>query len=119
MAASKVGGVAYFKIDGAQQSYRGSATIDPSMINRKAVINMDGSINFTEEPKAGSIELELTTTPGFDPSSLNAITNSTVTFEAGNGTTYILTSGFQTGDIQVTSDEGKCKVKFEGYILVD
>jgi hypothetical protein len=119
MAAQKIGGVAFFKIDGVQYSYRGSATIDPALVNRKSVVNMDGDINYTEEPKAGKIELELTTVPGFDAGALNSITNSTITFEAGNGTTYIITAGFQTGETPVTTDDGKCKVVFEGKVVVD
>jgi Phage tail tube protein len=117
MPAQRVAGTAYFLINGIQQSMRGSGKFDGSMVKREEIVNIDGSINFKETPKAGKAELDLTTIPGVSISGLNQITNSPVTFVAANGTSYTLNNGFQVDDLNVDIDEGKVQVKFAGVVI--
>ena len=114
--SARTAGTCYFKIDGVQFSLLGSCKVDVANIKRDVIENIDGDINFKERTKAGTMELELTTIPGFSAQSLNSITNSTITFEGANGTTYILQSGFQYDGLPVDLDEGKVQAKFAGKI---
>ena len=117
MAAQKVAGTAYFKIDGVPLTMRGSGKIKPSTVKREAITNIDTTISFKEMPVAGEMSLELEAGPGFSAQALNGISNATVTFEAANGTVYILNGGFQIDELEIDTDEGKVTAKFAGTVI--
>ena len=52
MAAERVGGVAYFKIEGAQYSLKGKAEVMPLTEKKTTVTGQDGVHGFTRSPLA-------------------------------------------------------------------
>lgn len=114
MALTRVAGVAFVKVDGVQYALQGNATVNFSEAQREAMVGADGVHGFKEVPQAPSIAITLTRTPDCSLETLKRIANSTVTLEASDGKTYVLTEAFQSGELSYAVIEGTLPVTFHG-----
>jgi hypothetical protein len=110
-----VAGTAYVKVDGRQLSVRGTLTITPNERTREAIAGLDGIHGYSSVWRAPTIEVETTNTPrGFPLTDLANVVDATVTAELETGEVWVLRNAFQTGDLELSAEDGTCTVTFSG-----
>lgn len=119
MALKNVAGTAYVKLDGGQLALKGGLTIDPTTVTREPMVGQDGPHGFKTMPKMPSIAVTLTKGEELSLVALNRITDSTVTAEVADGTVYVLSEAFQSGDMEYSGEEGTVTVTFHGRSITE
>jgi hypothetical protein len=114
MAAHKVGGVAFLKVDGGQYLLRGDLIVSPDRVERKGVAGQDGIHGYTETPRVPFITAKLTDTAGLSLAQLQAVVAATVTAELNNGKVYLLREAWAAEARELNTQEGSLEVRFEG-----
>lgn len=114
MAANKIGGIAYLKIDGAQYSLKGSFSYSPQTTTKEGVAGQDGPHGYTEKPRCPSMKATLSDLGGVSVTTLAALTDVTVIAELNNGKVVTLTDAWIKGEITVNTEDGTYEVEFEG-----
>jgi hypothetical protein len=117
MAAVVSGGIALFKVDGAQLALRGSAVITPQTSKRTAITNQDGTVVFTVTAVAPMFKMNLSDSASLSLTSLAAIADASLQLQLTNGKTYSLTNASQTGDMEDNTQDGSISVEFTGDTL--
>jgi len=112
--ATKVGGVAFLRVDGFQYLLRGDLTVNPGGFTREGIVGQDGFHGYTETPVTAEISATLTDTGGLSLTQLRNITCSTVTVELANGKMYVLRDAFVTEAFELNTAEGSLAVTFVG-----
>jgi Phage tail tube protein len=114
MAAYKVGGVAFIKVDGTQFLLRGDLTITPDLYKRTGIAGQDGIHGYTEEPSLPQIKATLTDTGGLSLEAFQQMTQVTVTAELNNGKVYVLRDAFTTDARVLNTADGSIAVTWQG-----
>ncbi len=114
MALKRIAGTAYIKVDGVQLALKGSIEVDPADVVREAVTGLDGVHGFKETPKAPAISVTVSKTPDLKLKSVIGWTGKTVTAELADGTTYVLSDAFQSGELKLNGAEAEVPVTFTG-----
>jgi hypothetical protein len=117
--AQRIAGVCYVKVDGAQLAARGNWMVSPLTVQRAGIAGQDGIHGYSEEPKIPYIEGDVSTMVEGRVEELTAVTDSTVTIELANGTTYTLRNAWFSGDLTINAKDGSYKVKFEGIDCIE
>ena len=112
--AQRIAGVAYLKVDGVQYALRGNFTVSPSLLERQMLAGQDGVHGYTEMPRVPFIEGDISLQPGFSLTDAEAITNSTITAELANGSTYTLVNAATTAAYSINTKEGLTHIRWEG-----
>lgn len=113
MAAFKVGGVAFLKVNGTQYLLRGDLTVTVNTLKRTTVVGQDGVHGYTEEVVAAQIKATLTDTGGLSIPQFQQMTDVTVTAELNNEKVYILPNAWTTGVEPLNTSEGSLAVTWE------
>lgn len=116
--AGRIGGLLYVTIDGTQYALKGAWTVTPTNLKREDIAGQDGTNSYTETPTVPGAKGELQTVPGLSVLALQAITNSTMTLQLANGTTYVLAGAWSKPPFEVDTAEGKVGVDF-GCVTCD
>lgn len=111
---AKVAGTCYFKVNGVQYSLRGNMTISLGAYERESVVGLDEYHGIMEKPRASFIECDLTDRFDLDLKTLENLTGVTVTAELINGKTAVLREATQVKALELTAEDGKMTVRFEG-----
>lgn len=111
---NRLGGVINFTCDGVPYFIRGNMKVTLGGVKREAVVGQDGVHGYTEMPISPSIEGEFTTRPGLSIARMQDITNSTITAQLANGSTYVLTQAWTEAAYEIETAEGKFNAKFCG-----
>jgi hypothetical protein len=114
MALKRVAGTAYVFRDGVQYAVQGELTISPLSRTREPVTGVDGVHGYKEVPRSPSISLKVTKDEKLSLKAFEGVTNSTVTAEIADGTVYVLTEAFQSGDLDYSNDDGGVTITFNG-----
>lgn len=114
MATNRIGGVCYLKVDGTQYALRGSFTVSPDATEREGQAGLDGVHGFIEKPRVPSVEGEISDGGTLSLAALRAIEAATVTAEMATGKVYVLSQAWVAGANEISGDDGKFKVRFEG-----
>lgn len=114
MALKRVAGTCFFKVDGVQYSLQAGLTINPLTATREAMTGLDGVHGFKSTPRAPSIAATLTKDEAARLTVLGRIENSTITAECADGTVFVLSEAFQSGDLSFNAGDGTFTVTFEG-----
>jgi len=114
MAMRRVAGTAYLKVDGVQLALKGGIEVDPTSVTREPVTGLDGVHGWKETPKAPSIVVTVTKTPEIRLAAIAGWTGKTVTAEIADGTTYVLSDAFQSGELKLNGTEGEVPITFVG-----
>lgn len=114
MALIRKAGVAYVKIDSEQIALQGGLTINPLTVTREPMVGLDGPHGLKETPMMPSISATFTKGPELSLTRIGAIVNSTVTAECADGTVYVLSEAFQSGELAFNAAEGTYTVTFHG-----
>jgi hypothetical protein len=117
MAAVVSGGIALFKVNGAQLALRGSAVITPQISKRTPIVNQDQTVVFTVTGAAPGFKMNLSDSASLSLASLSAISDATLQLQLTNGKTYSLTNASQTGDMEDNTEDGSISVEFTGDTL--
>jgi hypothetical protein len=117
MAAVVSGGIALFKVNGAQLALRGSAVIMPQTSKRTAITNQDGTVVFNVVAASPGFKMNLSDSASLSLTSLAAIADASLQLQLTNGKTYSLTNASQTGDMEDNTEDGSISVEFYGDTL--
>lgn len=119
MALKRVAGACFVKRDGVQYSVRGSLNIDPLSVVREPMVGMDGPHGYKETPKMPSISVSVTKNEELSLTAFRNVTGSTITAEVADGTVYVLSDAFQSGDLQLNADDGTVTLTFHGRTMTE
>jgi len=114
MSLKRIAGTACIKVDGVQLALRGTLTVMPASVTREGIAGLDGVHGYKESPRIPSIEINVTKTADLKLAALAGWKGKTVTAECGDGTIYVLSDAFVSGDVSLDGAEGTVGVKFEG-----
>lgn len=114
MPNKRVGGIIFFKVDGALFQAKGEFTYNLGVPKRSAVVGQDQVHGFSEIPQVPMIEGSITDNDELDVEALLNLRDATATLELANGKIFILRSAFFAGDGNITTTEGEIEVRFEG-----
>lgn len=114
MAAERIAGICYFKVDGHQYSVRGNMKVQPLDTKKTGIAGSDGVHGFKEEFQTPYIDLDITDRGSLSMKTLQSYKNVTVTAELANGKTYVLRNAWYAGEGEIDGSEGKTTAKFEG-----
>lgn len=112
--AQRIGGIAYFKINGAQYSIRGKFEVMPMSKKKTGFAGQDGVQGFTEMPVVPGFKGTLTDLGGVSVQQLQDLEDATMTLEQNNGKTWILRDGWLEGELSVNTEEGSYDAEFRG-----
>ena len=114
MAGQAYAGTCFFRVDGVQYSLDGDFKVQPNQVENTGTAGPSGVIGYTQKYVVPSISGTIASIPGLSVKALSKITNSTVTLDLVNGTTYVLNNAWWSGSSEVDVIGGKIAVKFEG-----
>lgn len=114
MAATRIAGTAFIKLDGGQLSLVGTLSIQPMSRTREGVVGMDGIHGYKESTIIPYIEAEVTKNPELSLKDIERVADSTVTAECADGTVYVLRNAWFAGEATLDAAEGKVTLRFEG-----
>jgi hypothetical protein len=114
MAAYKIGGVAFLKVDGYQYLLRGDLTISPDPFERKGIAGQDAIHGYTETPRMPTIKATLTDTGGLSLEQFQKMIDVTVTAELNNGKVYVLRNAWTADARELNTADGSMSVTWEG-----
>lgn len=112
---SRIAGVAYVKVDGAQYALRGNLTVSPSPTERSGIAGQDGVHGYAENPRVPYIEGDFSLMPELSVESVDAIEDATVQAELANGKTYVGRNCWCKSALELNTHEGMMRVRFESY----
>lgn len=119
MAATRIAGTAFFKLDGTQYSVEGTLNVQPMSVMREGRVGLSGITGYSERPMIPFIEVEVTKTPELSMKDIERVRDSTITGEAADGTTYVLRNAWFAGETSLDLGEGKATLRFEGLECVE
>lgn len=106
----KVAGTVYLKIDGAQLEITGGVEAPLSKVKRETIVRG----YYKEEDVVPFLKVDAVKTPGVDWDKIANGSDMTATAEFKDGSTYVLTGAYVVGDLNVTADDGKVAIEFNG-----
>jgi hypothetical protein len=111
-----IGGKVFFRIDGERLMVRGNITSNIGVeVVRETVVGLDEVHGTMDRIAIPFIQVDLTETPEFRLSRVNAVRDSTVTAELADGATLILSHAAHVGEAERNLEEGSLgSVRFEG-----
>lgn len=107
----KVAGTCYIKVDGVQLVITGGVEVPLSKVKRETIA--PGGY-FREEDRTPFTKVDAVKTPGFPFEKITSGTNMTITSEFKDGSSYVLSGAYTVDDVNVTADDGKVSLNFEG-----
>lgn len=114
----RIGGVLHVTVDGTQYALKGGWTVTPTSLKREDVAGQDGTNAFTETPTVPGAKGDLMLVPGLSLLALQSITNSTMSLDLANGTTYVLAGAWSKPPFEADTADGKVGVDF-GCVTCD
>ena len=112
---SRIAGIAYLAVDGAQYPLRGDFTVSPSSVEREMLAGQDGVHGHREMPRVPFIAGNVSLPPEVSVEALERMRNVTVTAELANGKTYVLREAMTTSAFEIDTAEGQVTVRWEGH----
>ncbi|QXH53203.1 phage tail tube protein [Pseudomonas fakonensis] len=106
----KVAGTCYIKVDGTQLVITGGVEVPVSKVKRETVT----AGYFKEEDRIPFTKVDAVKAPGTDWDKITNGTNMTITSEFKDGSSYVLSGAYAVDDVNVTADDGKVPLNFEG-----
>lgn len=114
MAANRIAGVAYIKVDGRQFAARGKWKSNILPTKREGIAGQDAVHGYKEMPRVPTIQGDVSYVEGFLVEDLPKISNATIELRLANGKVHILRNAWWSDESEVDTEEGSIPVKFEG-----
>lgn len=106
----KVAGTCYIKIDGEQVVTTGGIEVPLNKFKRETITKGF----FKEEDVVPFVKGDLLKTQGVDWAKVANGENMTITVEFPDGGVYVLSGAYVVGDMNVSADDAKVSVEFNG-----
>lgn len=116
---NRLGGIAFASIDGKTVPLRGDLKYSPGSINREGVTGQDGPHGYKETPVFPWMSITLSDTGGLTVADFNAITNSTIVAQLGNGKVVTGRNAFSVDVQEVDAGDAKFEVKFNCFAVTE
>lgn len=101
--------------DGKKLGTLPGASLDLGGWERKEVVLGDGSVGFSESPKASTVECEVPVSATTPMSDINNLAGATVTFRADTGQTWLIRNAFRKDTLKFAAkDGGPMKIAIAG-----
>lgn len=114
-----IAGIAFLSVDGRNFKLAGDLKYSPSKVKRESQTGQDSVHGFSEMPAVPYISGVIRDMDGLMISDLNAMRDVTVVCELVNGKT-VTGRNMWTVDVQeVTTEDAKCEVKWEGFQVIE
>ncbi|MGY1490720.1 phage tail tube protein [Methylobacillus pratensis] len=114
MAAKRIAGVVYFKIDGEQLECTGSLQVPLNTKVRESVLGQTKVAGYKETLRAGYISGAFAFDADFPVEKVTEGEDMTITAELANGKTYVLSGAYLVDESDVANDDGTVELRFEG-----
>jgi len=111
---SRVGGIIFVNVDGAQYRAKGSWTYNIGQGKREGIVGADGVHGYKEMPQIPFIEGSITDDPNISLENFLNTTEATIVLELANGKIITLRDAWFAGDGNVSTEEGELEARFEG-----
>jgi hypothetical protein len=109
---AQVTGKISIRVDGQLIDSLPGATLNTGGVKREAKKGDNGVVGYSEEVVEPMVECTVAHTKSTDLTALNAITDSTITFECDTGTIYYVSGAFLTEPCALS--KGEVQLKFAG-----
>lgn len=101
--------------DGKKVGTLPGASLDIGGLERKEVVLNDGSVGYTETPKASELECEVPISPNTPVEDMDNLAGATVTFRCDTGQTWMVRNAFRKTTLKFAAkDGGPMKVVIAG-----
>lgn len=112
--ANRRAGTIFFKANGVQYDCAGEFTYNIGANKREAIVGPEAVHGYKEMAQVAHIEGEIFDASNLDLRSFMDLVDATITLQLANGKTFVLHEAWNASQGDVTTGEGKIKVKFEG-----
>lgn len=114
MASRRIGGIIEIKANGEIYDAKGNFTYNLGKNKREAVVGMDRTHGYKEEPQVAMIEGAITDRNDLDVATLLELCDATITLTLANGKVVVLRDAWFAGEGNITTEEGEIEARFEG-----
>ena len=114
MAAERVGGIIFLKLDGQLYKAKGSFSYNIGVPKREGIVGHDQVHGYKETPQISFIEGTITDSSQISLEALLGAVGITATLELANGKVIALRDAWFAADGTVTTEEGEIEARFEG-----
>ena len=116
MAAKRIAGTCFVKVDGEQLELQGSLEVPLNDVQRTTLTSVGGSVvGYSEVAQVPYVAGTFYVTENFPLETLKSSTSMTVTAELANGMVYTLSEAYLAGDtIAFSPVDGTATLRFEG-----
>lgn len=111
---SRVAGICYVKVDGAQLEVKGGIECPASPTSKEDVMGLSGTAGYKETASGNYVKLSAIVTPDFPIAKIATGTNMTITAELANGMVYTLSAAWLKGEAAINGEEGTIELEFSG-----
>jgi uncharacterized protein YlzI (FlbEa/FlbD family) len=112
--SNRFAGIAYWSVDGKQLAVRGNLEVMPSRFERTGIAGQDRVHGYSELPVVPYMAGDVSTLEGTVIEDIDAVTDSTITVEAANGSVFVLRNAWRAERSTVNTRDGQFHVRFEG-----
>lgn len=106
----KVAGTCYIKVDGTQLVITGGVEVPLNKVKRETIVKG----YFKEEDVIPFTKVDAVKAKGTDWAKIASGENITVVSEFPGGSAYVLSGAYVVGDLNVTGDDAKVSIEFNG-----
>jgi hypothetical protein len=110
----RIGGVAFWYVNGTRLSLRGNFTVSPDIMERAGVAGLDDVHGYIETPVIPFMEGDVSLEPGTTVEDIQTIEDVTVTAELANGLVCTLSNAWKAGRVEINAHDGSFRVRLEG-----
>lgn len=114
MATNRIGGIIFFKIDGAQFRAKGSWTYNLGVPKKTMQAGSDNIHGYTEQPQVPFIEGTITDRSELDLQALQEAVDVSCTLELANDKVISLKNAVWASEGNVTTEMGEIECRMEG-----
>lgn len=112
--AKKIAGTCYIKVDGDQLELEGALEVPVASVTRETVMGLAGPAGYKEVARVPRLAGDFIFTRDFPRQKIADAVDMTITAELANGMVFTLSGAYLVGDPNITADEGKIPLEFNG-----
>jgi len=113
MSTNRKGGIVFLSINGQRYDCKGSVEYNLGVNKRETITGVDAVHGYSEMPAPATASMTITDSGSLDVKSLQNLDDATVVLELANGKIATFYEAWQTGDNNVTTEEGEIACQFD------
>ena len=115
----RLAGTAYLFVDGTSYMLAGDFMYSPTKVERETLIGMDAVHGYSEKPAVAYVSGKIRDSGGLKVSSINAMSDVTVTVELANGKTIIARNAWTIEPPVVNTVDGTFDVRWDALSVTE